>query len=325
MQTQFDYIFDTNLDFDSACETIFDWQMEHNSVYRRFVENLGGSGARRPMLPVEAFRDARIYAAGAHESELFFLSSGTSTSIRSRHEVAFSSVYRKSILAGMKLFYPLENMVVLGYTPGYNENPNSSLIWMINALIDNDSSGLSRFLNVGEPISQKLIDEISSRDLRVLLFGAAFGLADLAEDNTITLPEDSIIMETGGMKTYRREISREELHFLLSEGFGIQVEDIHSEYGMTELLSQSYSSADGWFTSPPWVRVSVRNALNPLEEMPDGEEGLIGVVDLANWASCPFILTGDRGVRRWDGGFKVLGRWSQFHLRGCNFLMDAER
>jgi hypothetical protein len=222
------------------------------------------------------------------------------------------------------MFYPIENMVVLGYTPGYNQNPNSSLIWMINALIEADTTGLSRFLPVGQPISQDLLTQIERSERSVLLFGAAFGLADLAEQHPVELPEGSIIMETGGMKTYRREMSREQLHNLLADGFAVPYESIHSEYGMTELLSQSYSLGDEWFHCPPWMRVSIRDPFNPLQEVAPGEQGLIGVIDLANWASCPFLLTGDRGLQREDGAFQVLGRWSAFHLRGCNFLLEEE-
>ncbi|MCH8523786.1 MAG: hypothetical protein LAT52_04475 [Balneolales bacterium] len=340
MQTRFDYIFHENLDFHAALQDVLEYQLGMNRVYRTFYDgvqsmNLGGrppqnqdealplgGGEVLPLMPVEAFRDARVYAAGNHPPELFFQSSGTTTSVRSRHEVAFAEVYRTSIFAGMQAFYALENMVVLGYTPGYNENPNSSLVWMINALIDSDPTGLSRFLPIGQSISRDLLNEIERNERSVLLFGAAFGLVDLAEQHPTTLPEGSIIMETGGMKTYRREMSRQQLHEMLADGFALPWESIHSEYGMTELLSQSYALGDEWFRCPAWVRISIRNPLNPVQELPAGQEGLIGVIDLANWASCPFVLTGDRGVQRADGAFQVLGRWSQYHLRGCNFLLE---
>jgi hypothetical protein len=321
----FDQIFDIKADFEANCEQVFAYQQEHNPVYRDFCKYLGYSGldgARMPMLPVEAFRDARVYAAGNHAPELIFRSSGTTTSVRSVHEVAFATVYLKSIFTGLRCFYPLENMVVLGYTPGYSQNPNSSLVWMINTLISADSSGLSRFLEIGKSPDPDLLSQINASGKQVLLFGAAFGLADMAETNRIVLPKGSVVMETGGMKTYRREMSREQLHRILADGFGVDVQNVHSEYGMTELLSQCYSDGWGWFRCPPWVRVSVRDPFNPIMDVDPGKEGLIGIIDLANWASCPFLLTGDRGVMRPDGAFQVLGRWSNFHLRGCNFLLE---
>jgi len=325
MSELFDQIFEPQADFEANCEMVFAYQQEHNPVYRNFCRYLceAGMGAvRMPLLPVEAFRDARVYAAGDHQPELIFRSSGTSTSVRSTHFVAFADVYRKSIFAGLRYFYPIDDMVVLGYTPGYAQNPNSSLVWMINELISADMSGLSRFLEIGTPPHPDLLHEITASGRQVLLFGAAFGLADLAETNPIALPNGSVVMETGGMKTYRREMTREQLHTLLAAGFGVDIANIHSEYGMTELLSQCYSDGDGWFRCPPWVRVSIRDPFNPAEQVQSGQEGLIGVIDLANWASCSFVLTGDRGLMREDGSFRILGRWSHFHLRGCNFLLE---
>jgi hypothetical protein len=316
--------------FDLRFRDILKYQSAENPIYGKFTQALGFSGVQLdqmsvsqiPLLPVEAFRDARVFAAGSHPPEIFFRSSGTSSMIRSSHHVAYASQYEASIFAGMSYFYDLSKFVVLGYTPGYNENPNSSLIWMIQALIQADPSGLSRFLSIGAPPASQLLDEIRDSGRYVMLFGAAFGLADLAESHCIHLPQGSVVMETGGMKTWRREMSRADLHQLLARGFGLPQSHIHSEYGMTELLSQAYAKGDQWFMPPPWMKVTIRDPYNPLCELPDGQPGLIGVVDLANWASCPFILTGDRGVRRSDGAFEVLGRWSSYHLRGCNFLLE---
>lgn len=332
MLEKFVSIFSPENTFKADLREILTWQWEHNPVYRSFCENLGYDAttlsdlrvAEIPLLPVEAFRDTRVYAAGDHPPELFFQSSGTTGMVRSRHEVAFAWVYQRAIMAGMQRFYPIENMVVLGYTPGYSENPNSSLIWMINELIGHDPTGLSRFLPVGRPIDAGLLADIEDTEKSVLLFGAAFGLVDMAEHHPLVLPAGSIIMETGGMKTFRREMSRTSMHQVLADGFGIPLDAVHSEYGMTELLSQCYARVDGWFESPPWVQVSIRNPFNPLETLPFGQQGLIGIIDLANWASCPFLLTGDRGVQRADGAFQVLGRWSKYHLRGCNFLLEDE-
>ncbi|MEX2364866.1 MAG: hypothetical protein WD597_14635, partial [Balneolaceae bacterium] len=221
-------------------------------------------------------------------------------------------------------FYDLDDYVIWAYTPGYQENSNSSLIWMLNTLIERDYSGMSRFLELNQPLDEKEIQKIQKSGKKLLLFGAAFGLLDILERRSIQLPKDSIILETGGMKTHRREINRQQLHQLLSDGFGLPPSQIHSEYGMTELLSQAYSLGDEWFQCVPWMNVSIRDPENPMREMTAGEEGLIGIIDLANIYSCSFILTGDKGVQNESGDFQVLGRWNPQNLRGCNFLIEQD-
>ncbi|MFW6157622.1 MAG: hypothetical protein ACOC4S_02145, partial [Balneolaceae bacterium] len=158
----------------------------------------------------------------------------------------------------------------------------------------------------------------------LILFGAAFGLVQLAERHPQELPGRSIIIETGGMKTHRREMTRRAMHQNLAKGFGTSVKQIHSEYGMTELLSQAYATGGAWFQPVPWMRVRIYNPENPLEPLPAGQEGLIGIIDLANVHSCSFLLTGDRGVLGKKGRFKVLGRWNPKDLRGCNFLVEED-
>jgi len=323
-----DSIFNPNIPFEQIMQDVFAFQMQEQPVFARFVRALDNDGTTSvfpdtiPLLPVEAFRDAVV--GNPHQSDLFFRSSGTTAMQRSTHYVKDAHLYRASILKGMQLFYPIEDFAILGYTPGYSENPHSSLIWMINCLIENDGSGLSRFLPLGESIPQKLVHEIIAAGKRIMLFGAAFGLMDMAEQFPVQLPSDSIIMETGGMKTHRREISREQMHHDLASAFGLQESNVHSEYGMTELLSQAFSDGSLWFNTPPWMQISIRNPENPLEPVPDGNEGLIGIIDLANLYSCSFLLTGDKGIRAKDGKFLVLGRYEPENLRGCNFLIDDE-
>ena len=339
-----DHICSINSDFYSRLHQIMMYQVEHNQIYKKYLEGLqkrnlipfdelGNSSKSAsnkncdhiPLLPIEAFRDSKVYTLGEIPHELEFLSSGTtSNAVRSRHYVAYKSQYEASIFNGFGLFYDLNNLIILAYTPGYNSNPNSSLIWMLNALIKRDKTGLSRFLEVGKPLDDDLIRSISAIGKKLMIFGAAFGLIEIAENFQINLPPDSIIMETGGMKTYRKEMTREQMHKSLARGFGLTTDQIHSEYGMTELLSQAYSLGDNWFRTPPWMQVSIRNRLNPLRPVDDGQEGLIGIIDLANWASCPFVLTGDLGVKRNDGAFQVLGRANKYHLRGCNFLLEVD-
>ncbi len=303
-------------------ESAFLHQVRHNPVYGDFVRALGPADGEFPLLPVEAFRTGRVYAADT-PPELVFRSSGTTGMRRSEHAVAKADRYRQAVFAGLDHFYPdWRRFVVAGYTPGYDRNPHSSLIHMIRMLIGEDASGLSRFLEPGQPVPSDWAAAVHASGRPVLLFGAAFGLMDLAEAHPFALPAGSIIMETGGMKTHRREMDRLDMHTRLAQAFAVPAADVHSEYGMTELLSQAYAGGDGRFRTPPWMAVSIRDPKNPILCLPDGAEGLIGIFDGANIDSCCFLLTGDRGRRHPDGSFEVLGRWKSDNLRGCNFLVD---
>ncbi len=320
--------FDERLSFEQKAIALFQVQREHNPVYGRFVKALGRdrvtSAGEIPLLPIQAFKEARIITGEREEPEVFFQSSGTTGMKRSRHYLADPELYRKSVIRGMSHFYEMDDLVVWAYTPGYDQNPHSSLIWMLKELVKLDDSGLSRFLKLNEPLVQREIDEVKEQGKKLMLFGAAFGLLDLLEISSVSFPEDTVVMETGGMKTFRRAMSREELHQTLATGFRLPEKQIHSEYGMTELLSQAYSRGGTWFGCVPWMKVTIRNPKAPLEILPPGEEGLIGVTDLANVYSCAFILTGDKGMMNDDGRFQVSGRWNPRDLRGCNFLIDQD-
>jgi hypothetical protein len=334
MTTLRDQLFDTSVSFEEKAIQAYNHQRDKNEIYGKFCKALGvekiHSVEEIPLLPIQAFKDSIVVTEtskfSTQHSTLFFQSSGTSGMARSRHYISEPEIYKESILKGMNHFYDLSDYVILAYTPGYNENPHSSLIWMLNTLIENDRTGLSQFLDIGKPLDPDLIRKINeiSGQKRVILFGAAFGLLDMIEMGTPKLPDNSVILETGGMKTHRREMSKEYLHELLSDRFGIPKQNVHSEYGMTELLSQAYSQGSLWFETVPWMQVSIRDPKDPMRLMPNGEEGLIGVIDLANLYSCSFILTGDKGIQREDGKFKVLGRWNPRNLRGCNFLIDRD-
>lgn len=308
---------------------VFQFQMEHNSVYNTYASHflkesdLPVRSDQIPLLPIRGFKDAKLLVEN-RSAELFFRSSGTGELDRSVHAVADPNVYKKSISKGFSKYFDLSDSAILCYTPGYNENPESSLIWMLNYLVEQDSSGLSRFLELGEPIGETHLDKISGSDKNVILFGAAFGLLDLLEMESLKLPKGSSIIETGGMKTHRREMSKSDLRLHLSNGFGVRLENVHSEYGMCELLSQAYAIGSEWFTTPHWMNVTIRDPDNPNRICEPGEEGKIGVIDLANIYSCPFILTEDKGVSNQAGEFKVLGRWNSDNLRGCNFLIDVD-
>lgn len=336
MQNWSELIFSTDVPFQEKAKKVFEYQFEHNSVYRRYCEALGVNGGREilkqvqddmyafPLLPIRAFKDAEIITRRDKKPDLIFKSSGTSGMQSSVHRVMDASIYKKSLFKGFQQFYNLESAVIWGYLPVYESNPHSSLIYMMQELILRDESGLSRFLRLNEPLNPKKIKEVQESGKQLILFGAAFGLLDLLEINQTNLPSNSIIIETGGMKTHRREISRDELHRALARGFGLDSSRIHSEYGMAELMSQAYATGSEWFRTVPWMKVSIRNPENPFEEMPAYSEGLIGIMDLANVHSCSFLLTGDRGMMDKKGRFQVMGRWNPKDLRGCNFLIEED-
>ena len=325
-------VFTDELTFHQKAEKIFKYQYEKNPVYHRYCDALDADILNRvqddideiPLLPIKAFKDAEVTTQPGSESDLMFKSSGTSSMQRSVHQVADADLYDQSILKGFDQFYNLDRSVIWGYTPGYADNPDSSLIYMIKKLIEQDESGQSQFLPLDEPLDAGEVNEVKQSKKQLILFGAAFGLLDLLELKQLTLPSNSIVIETGGMKTHRREISKKELHRRLANGFGLNGNRIHSEYGMAELLSQAYATGGQWFRTPPWMQVSIRNPENPAEALPSYQEGLIGVIDLANVHSCSFLLTGDKGVLDKNGRFKVLGRWNPKDLRGCNFLIDED-
>lgn len=327
METNF---FDLETSFDEKALEVFEFQKANNEVYGRFCKALGRVNVDHiseiPLMPIQAFKDVQVISSSKPVSSqvLLFTSSGTSGMSKSKHVVLDPDLYRESIIKGMEHFYQLDEYVVLAYTPGYNVNPNSSLIWMLNVLTERDETRLSSFLELDKPLDQELIETISKSGKKVMLFGAAFGLLDLIELGEFKLPDDTIVIETGGMKTFRREMSKKELHQQLAAGLKLDPENIHSEYGMTELLSQAYSRGNEWFECVPWMKISIRDPKNPTAELPFGEEGLIGVVDLANINSCSFILTGDKGMQNEKGEFQVLGRWHAQNLRGCNFLIDQD-
>lgn len=324
MQSWPNLIFSDTLSFEEKVQQVYEYQSENNPVYRRYCEALDNIEAI-PLLPIKAFKEAAVTAhPNKEDTELVFKSSGTSDMQRSIHKVHDPELYDQSLLKGFRHFYNLENAVIWGYTPGYADNPHSSLIYMIQKLINQDESGLSRFLPLDKPLQADDIKEVKQSGKQLILFGAAFGLLDLLELDVPSIPSNSVIIETGGMKTHKREISRKELHRKLSRGFGLDQSRIHSEYGMAELLSQAYATGGKWFKTVPWMQVSIRNPDNPFEEFSAYKEGLIAVIDLANVHSCSFLLTRDKGVMDPKGRFQVLGRWNPKDLRGCNFLIEED-
>lgn len=324
-----DFIFDASVPFEERCLKVYKHQVRQNRVLHTFFDVFGlkpesnPHPADIPHLPVRAFRDKKMIT-GSFGPDLCFKSSGTGKAKRSRHFVADPELYRLSIQKVFSGYFSFNEYSILAYLPGYTDNPESSLIWMVNELIKSDESGLSRFLPLNKPLTQKDFYPILNQNKKLLLFGAAFGLVDLLESDSIALPPGSAVIETGGMKTHRREIGKGWLRKILSEGFEVPETNIHSEYGMCELLSQCYAIEDEWFQAHHWVNVSVRKAEDPSVECGAGEEGKIAITDLANVHSCAFILTEDKGIMNSAGEFQVLGRWKNSDLRGCNFLIERE-
>lgn len=325
-----DIIFRPELSFQEKTRRVLNFQLSENPVYRSFYETLRGHNRQAedvleiPLLPIRAFSTKKIVAGTRHpkSTPLIFKSSGTSGSRQSTHVVTDPVLYERSAEEEFCRHFSSDRYAIIAALPGYRDNPDSSLVYMLRHLIQKDP--LSMMINQFDPEVLQRIEKIAASGKKWVLFGAAFGLLDLIEQRIPQFSTQPEIIETGGMKTYRREISKKELRNKLSEAFQIPSEHIHSEYGMCELLSQMYAIGSEWFGSPPWVQVTIRNPDNPMELCEPGTEGKIGIIDLANIYSCPFILTGDRGVMREDGKFRVLGRWNQEDLRGCNFLIDRD-
>lgn len=322
-------IFNSGISFWDKCLRVYSYQFLHQPVYNRFAGYYFEEGqspaniSEIPLLPIRGFKDTELIVEGK-QPDITFKSSGTGSMKRSRHPVADLDLYKQSVLHGFEKLFNLSSTTILCYTPEYNDNPDSSLLYMLQYLINQDKKGLSRFLPLEQPLRSDLLRKIEDQDRTILLFGAAFGLLDLIEAGSCPLPQGSSIIETGGMKTHRREMTKQELRKRLSEGFDVPSSKIHSEYGMCELLSQLYSIGGEWFTAPGWVDVSIRDPQNPFRICSPGMEGKIGIIDLANLYSCPFILTEDRGVADENGRIAVLGRWPAASLRGCNFLIDRD-
>ena len=321
-------IFESDVPFLERARAVYEFQIDKNPVYRTFASHFLNDGlpvsvGHIPLLPIRAFKESRLLADGVTPDRTF-KSSGTGDMERSRHFVADLDLYRRSILRGFNAYFTTQEFTLLCYAPGYSENPDSSLLWMLQYLVGLDTKSLSRFLPLEKPLTLQDVEQGIQNGRKILLFGAAFGLLDLIEMDSVPLPAGSHIIETGGMKTHRREMSKTELRKTLSNGFDVPMDNIHSEYGMCELMSQLYAIGGEWFRAPEWVYADVRDAQDPARSCAPGEEGKVAIIDLANLYSCPFILTEDKGVKNSSGEISILGRWNGAVLRGCNFLIDRD-
>ena len=312
------------IEFNKKALEVFNHQFKNNKVYRSFCDLLyiHPSDITKiediPFLPIQFFKQRKIVSS-LDEVDEIFTSSGTTGSITSKHYVTDINLYKQSYLNGFHHFYgDIEDYTVLALLPNYLERKGSSLVYMVDDLIRKSKQEESGFyLNNLEDLAKKLT-QLNHQHKKVLLIGVSFALLDLIEKHQFKLT-NTIIMETGGMKGRRKELIRNELHKLLSIGFG--VEKIHSEYGMTELLSQAYSIGNGIFETPPWMKILTRDTEDALTIQPTGNTGGINVIDLANYNSCSFIATQDLGKTHHNNTFEIIGRFDNSDIRGCNLMV----
>ena len=310
--------------FEKIALKVFRFQYENNLVYKEFCDLLNvtvstvKSLEQIPFLPIQFFKSHQVLS-NTNAIEETFTSSGTTGMITSKHLVTDASVYEESYRKGFSQFYGnIEDYVVLALLPSYLEREGSSLIYMVEDLITLSNRPESGFyLHNHDELIENLI-KLDQSGQNVILIGVTYALLDLIEKQSFQL-KNTIIMETGGMKGKRKEMIREELHEQLCNGFGVSV--IHSEYGMTELLSQAYSLGNGVFECPSWMHILLRDTEDALTYVPNGKTGGINVIDLANINSCSFIATQDLGKKNPNNSFEVLGRFDNSDIRGCNLMV----
>jgi hypothetical protein len=312
-------------EFNETALEIFHVQYNGNKIYRQFADALGTDASsiahfsQVPFLPVSFFKTHTVYC-GTTAPQKTFLSSGTTGMERSRHEVREVSIYRQSLRFAWEKFYgPIAEWEIFGLMPAPDENPDSSLIFMVDEWVKLSSSAISGFYRDRMNLLSEILEKNNSTGRKRLVIGLSYALLDFADEYQSEYPE-VVFMETGGMKGKRREMVREELHALLKESFAATA--IHSEYGMTELLSQAYSGGNGRFHSPPWMKVIARDPNDPVKLFPHDKTGCLNIIDLANLHSCSFIATEDLGRTHEDGSFEVLGRFDPSDVRGCNLMIE---
>jgi len=315
---------DNETDFVNHSLALFEYQFEKNSIYRSYCDliNVTPTEVQKitdiPFLPIQFFK-SHLVCSKPTPPKQYFESSGTSGQIRSKHYVSDLSLYHKSFEKGFELFYgSIEDYTLLALLPSYLEREHASLVYMADQLIKKTKHPSSGFYLDEWGKLKKTIDDLEQKGQKTILLGVTFALLEAVEKYSWNL-NNTLIMETGGMKGMRKEWIRSAIHDHLKKGFG--VETIHAEYGMTELLSQAYSNEKGIFYTPPWMRVLVRATEDPFEIQNVGKTGGLNIIDLANVDSCAFIATQDLGIVHPDGGFEVLGRFDQAEVRGCNLMV----
>jgi len=303
---------------------VFRFQAENNPVYRDFIGHLKINYQevqkldKIPFLPIQFFKTHKVVLDNVGVQETF-TSSGTTGHHVSKHFVHDTDLYIKSFTKGFENFYGnINDWVILALLPSYLEREGSSLVYMVDHLIKESGKEDSGFyLNNREELAET-IKKLEGQNKKSLLIGVSYALLDFAEEFPMPL-KNIMMMETGGMKGRRKEILREELHQKLCDSF--QLDTIHSEYGMTELLSQAYSKGNGIFQTPSWMKILIRETNDPFDILTSGKSGGINIIDLANIYSCSFIATQDLGKIHDNKGFEVLGRFDNSDLRGCNLMV----
>ena len=322
----FEKIFDikNHSEFKKQCLDIYNFQYENNMVYQNYCNMICEDPTdvneinKIPFLPISFFKTKKILSTDNFEK--VFYSSGTTTNSRSKHFISSLKLYQKSFINNFKLNYSdITQYTILALLPNYYDNKDSSLIYMIEKLIKLSKSKESGFfLDDYINLSKKLIELDAKKERKTILIGVPYALLDMIDFNQFQL-NNTIIMETGGMKGRRKEMVRTELHEKLKRGFGVS--EIHSEYGMTELLSQAYSKGDGIFKTPSWMKVIIRD-INDAQNLDfNKKSGAINIIDLANYNSCSFIATDDMGKHVNDDEFELIGRVDNSDIRGCNLLV----
>lgn len=314
----------TDSEFEQTALAVFRHQFEHNTVYQSFCRHLKRSPENVqtlsdiPFLPISFFKSHQVVAT-SKKPEAIFTSSGTTGTQTSKHYVSDLNLYQESFSKGFERFYgAVEDYCVLALLPSYLEREGSSLIYMVQDFIGKSNQPQSGFyLNATETLLNTL-RELEAAGTKTILIGVSFALLDLAESHSLNL-KNTIVMETGGMKGRRKELIRAELHHHLKQGLGVS--EVHSEYGMTELLSQAYSTGNGRFRCPNWMKIHTRDTEDPLTIQQHGKTGGINIIDLANSNSCSFLATQDLGKTFEDGSFEILGRFDNSDIRGCNLMV----
>ncbi len=308
--------------FEKTALKVFHYQAENNPVYKKFLKFLNVNPSRIysikqiPFLPIRFFKEFEVIS-GNNKAEKIFSSSGTTGSKTSKHFVTDLNLYKESLIHGFRHFYgELTEYSIFALLPSYLEREGSSLIDMVEFWLENSGRG-GFYLYNHEELYQNLIEHEKSGE-KAILIGVSFALLDFVEKFQLNL-KNTIVMETGGMKGRKNEITREELHKILKKGFSVN--EIHSEYGMTELLSQAYSKGNSRFQTPNWMKIIIRDTEDPLSFLSLEKTGGVNVIDLANLNSCSFIATDDLGKIHPDSSFEVLGRFDYSDVRGCNLMV----
>lgn len=313
-------------EFSTMALRIFRYQYAYCNLYRQYVDSVLSSPlfinslSEIPFLPIEFFKNHRIISLKEKE-RIVFRSSGTSGIERAKHYVAKPEVYEQSFMLSFRYFVGKpEDYAIVALLPSYSEKGDSSLLYMMQQLMQKAKQPFSKFYLENADELVDVLKQLATIKQKTILWGVSYALLDFVETYHVYFP-DLIVFETGGMKGRRKELLREELHLRLCNGFG--VEKIYSEYGMTELLSQAYTYGYQRFYSPPWMRIYIRDAYNPLQLLSqNGKSGGVNVIDFANFYSCSFIATQDIGKCYDDNSFEILGRYDNSDIRGCNLLVN---